>query len=352
LVQSATSVDFGSLVNVGSAISGIVSGAGGCTGDPQRCGPPTVGFFGQAVDATANAIVSAAGDLLAVDLVSAGSAFGINNPPEVMIQDACRKGKGGSAFAEFAPAGGGGAGGGGAGGGGGGQQVLTAIVVETPGDGYLPRPDGSKGGDGREWARKDQTVVKRENRDFEPPFSPGEPIRLRAGDEITIPDNSIVDFPIQLIGGVTTVIEEEVVQQFENNVIEIIAPTPIDAPADIPIKGNADTYGVFLTICNPKILRRGIGYSPEDKIVIFPNSNGAQLEPVFDSNGSLQSINVINPGNGFDEWPTIYIESTTGFNAKIVPNFCVNRVDEVKEIPEGVPIIRVVDCVGRLIPQK
>ena len=64
----------------------------------------------------------------------------------------------------------------------------------------------------------------------------------------------------------------------------------------------------------------------------------------------MEEIRVINVGNGFDYWPTIYLESNTGYNAKIVPNFCVNRVDDkLTEIPEGVSIIQVVDCVGKLI---
>lgn len=347
-VQSAVSgaaANFGAMVNIGSAVSSVISGVKGCTGDPQKCGPPTVDFFGQAKKAAANAVVSAAGDLLAVDLVNAGSTFGINNPPEVMIQDGCRKGSGGNAYAEYAPAGGGA--------GGGAQYVLTNIVVDTPGDGYLPRQDGSRGGDGRQWSKPNQTIVRRENKDWEIPLSPGEPIKLRIGDEITIPDNSKIDFPIELVGGVTKVITRDDVLFVASidNVIEITAPTPID-PEEIPTRGNADSYGVFLTMCDPRIIRKGLNYQPTDKIKIFPESNGAELEPVFGPNGTLEEIRVLNPGNGFDFWPTIYVESETGYNAKILPNFCVNRVDEVKEVPTGVPIIQVVDCVGRLIPQN
>ena len=72
---------------------------------------------------------------------------------------------------------------------------------------------------------------------------------------------------------------------------------------------------------------------------------------------------------GFTERPNIYIETQTGYNAQIVPVFCVNRIGDVPEeelfsttgpdgervlttgspiSPVGEKIIHVVDCVGKV----
>ena len=96
-----------------------------------------------------------------------------------------------------------------------------------------------------------------------------------------------------------------------------------------------------MNISNP-----GFGYNPGDEIVISP-SNGAKLSPEFDELGSLTKVNLLSPGQGFTEFPDIYIESDTGYNAKITPVFKVRRVDEEQiQVPQS-QIISVVDCVGK-----
>ena len=382
MLSATTGVDFGSMFDAGSAVGSIASGSNGCSGDPVRCGPPTVSFFGQAKNAVANAIVSSTGDVLGMDIIDPGSTFKSFNVPEVMVQDYCRNGSGATAFPTYAkvksPQGrsiinntGGqlaGAGGviydevGGTGrdglysdqmNNGTDAYVLTGIVVDYEGYDYLPKPDGSKGGDGRVWAKKDETIVRRSNLDWDTPYRPGEEIKLKEGDQITLPDNSKIDFPIELVGGVVKEItNEDILGVAQEDVITVTAPFPIEDEGLIP-RGNADTYGVYLTICNPVILRSGYNYSPNDKIKIFPEDRGAVLEPVFGPNGTLEEINVLNPGSGFDFWPTIYVESETGYNAKIAPNFCVNRLDDdLKEVPPGTTIIQVVDCVGKITSKR
>lgn len=333
-------------------IPAIFGGAGGPQGPksnckdkkkalgPKGCGPPSVEFT--TGGAAGNAIVSSSGDLLAIDVVNSGSPS--QSPPNVIVADECRSGSGVETQVITNPNG-----------------TVNQVVVLFPGDGYLPAPNGSKGGDGRTWATPDQTIVQRANDDWDLPYSPGEEITLNLGDTITLPENSFVDYPIQLIGSVPYTVELPIspgvgvvfTDPADTELkppLTIIAPAPVD-PEDLPKKSNADTYGVILTICNPFIVSPGIGYSPDDEIIIEPN-NGTELQPVFNENGSLIDIEVVNPGNGYDFWPTIYVKSTTGFNAKIVPNFCVNRVEDVKQIPEGETIIRVVDCVGKLIPDN
>ena len=58
---------------------------------------------------------------------------------------------------------------------------------------------------------------------------------------------------------------------------------------------------------------------------------------------------VVNGGIGFTADPNIYIQSDSGYNARMIPVFKVNRVGEDLD-PAAVPlanIIQVVDCVGK-----
>ena len=100
------------------------------------------------------------------------------------------------------------------------------------------------------------------------------------------------------------------------------------------------------------------------KIIVSP-SNGAILEPMFGPFGSLEDVKIVSAGIGFTERPNIYIQTETGYNAEIVPVFCVNRIGDVPEkdlistpgggkttgspnSPVGEQIIHVVDCVGKV----
>ena len=65
--------------------------------------------------------------------------------------------------------------------------------------------------------------------------------------------------------------------------------------------------------------------------------------------GSIIGVDVINGGIGFTEDPDIYIESDTGYNAKLMPVFKVNRVGEEiapEEVSAGA-VLSVIDCVGK-----
>jgi len=62
--------------------------------------------------------------------------------------------------------------------------------------------------------------------------------------------------------------------------------------------------------------------------------------------GGIIGVNVVNGGIGFTDDPNIYIQSDTGYNARMMPVFKVNRVGEDPDlITTGV--IQVVDCVGK-----
>ena len=65
--------------------------------------------------------------------------------------------------------------------------------------------------------------------------------------------------------------------------------------------------------------------------------------------GSVTGVDVINGGIGFNEDPDLYIQSDTGYNAKLMPVFKVNRVGEdiAPETVSAGAFISVVDCVGK-----
>jgi hypothetical protein len=64
-----------------------------CSGAPLACGPPIISFFGGGGSgATGNTIISAAGELLGVDITNFGSGY--SSTPFASIVDNCGKGKG------------------------------------------------------------------------------------------------------------------------------------------------------------------------------------------------------------------------------------------------------------------
>jgi hypothetical protein len=304
-----------------------------CNVGPIFCGPPIVEFYGGGGSGAAgNAIISATGDILGVDLTSFGSGY--TSAPVVNFVDNCGKGRGARGRAILSggapvtaggtPVTAGGTGGtpvtaGGTGGtpvtaGGTGGQVI-GVIIENPGFGYLPDFDGSRGGDGRTWATPEQVTIERENGTYDTPYNPGEIFEVFDGDVVTGPFT-------------------------KQDVKRSTFPT-----------NSSGQYNVVLKICNTAIVSAGINYSPNDVIIVEP-ANGAVLKPQFGSAGELLKIDILDSGSGFEEMPRIYIRSNTGYNAEILPLLCVNRIGDVPEsdysIPFGEKIIKVVDCVGKV----
>jgi hypothetical protein len=104
------------------------------------------------------------------------------------------------------------------------------------------------------------------------------------------------------------------------------------------------TYPVALALAEVVVVDPGINFDPEvDEITITPD-NGASLEFTTDIFGRVESVNVITPGFGFTEFPTITISGESGgVNAEFRPVFEIIRdpivVDESK-------LIQVTDLVG------
>jgi len=205
---------------------------------------------------------------------------------------------------------------------------VVKVIIGDPGFGYLPGSNGDRGGDGRVWSKNDQTTVKRDDGKYDRPYNPGETISVNPGDEV-------------YSGGVTTIIKEpQVITAPE------ITTTKPPFGEDGAFSGNGQ-YPVTLEIDVAVIDNPGINYDPKDKIIITPD-NGAILEPTFDTFGSLVKIDVINSGIGFVEMPEIKIQTETGYNAKILPVFKVNKdIATLQQVNQD-QIISVVDCVGKV----
>jgi len=312
LVQNAVE----GVANIGDTLSGIAKNADfsdaftdTCNVGPVFCGPPTVEFVGGGGSgATGNVIVSALTTVLGVDIITPGGGY--IGPPRLKFNDSCNKGKGATGRAVVE------------------DGKVVRVIIDDTGVDYLPSPDGSQGGDGNVWAEADETTIRRSDGRYDPPYKPGTVVEVCPGDEVTSP------------GGSTTVITGE-------RCIDITAQPPIDKPTGGPFPSlDTGDYPIVLEIDDINVLEPGFGYDPNDKVVV---GNGAELKIKTDALGSVTGVDVVNGGIGFNEDPDIYIDSDSGYNAKLMPVFKVNRVGE-DIAPEAVDvgaIIKVVDCVGK-----
>ena len=116
-----------------------------------------------------------------------------------------------------------------------------------------------------------------------------------------------------------------------------LAPTP-----------STDGYPVILKLKEVLVKDPGINYNcGVDQLEITP-SNGAQLDYECDTFGRIAKVNILNPGMGFTEYPTIRMPSETGVNATFSPVFEVVR-DPVEALTGAIPpekLIQVTDLVG------
>ena len=81
---------------------------------------------------------------------------------------------------------------------------------------------------------------------------------------------------------------------------------------------------------------------PGDPIIIDP-PNGAKLKPRFGPHGTIVGVDVIDPGLGFTEYPTISMPSATGVGVVFKPQFEIIR-DPLDVPPDK--LIQVTDLVG------
>ena len=289
-----------------------------CNVGPILCGPPKVSFFGGGGSGAAgNVIVSATGSILGVDIITPGSGY--SSAPFVNFEDDCGNGAGASGRAILNTDGG-----------------VEKVILDdgNGGSGYNNTNNGAWGGDGRQWADAGSTIVNRADGTWDTPYNPGDVINLLPGDQV-----SSCAGPFTTIQTATT----------------ITAPVCTDTTSNSGGNGGQDNptssegqYPIVLEIDEIDIQDSGLGYENGDTIVISPD-NGAVIDITY-TNGAVTGANVLNGGSGFTEMPSIYIQSTTGVNAKLVPVFKVNRVGNTNidfgTFGDG-NVISVVDCVGR-----
>lgn len=266
----------------------------GCPTAPQPCGPPKVQFFGgEGVGAMANAVISPiSSGVMAFDIVEAGKRY--LSPPNAVLQDECGKGSGSSLQVIMN------------------EDKVQNVYIETPGDGYLSNFDGSLGGNERTWKEADEGYVKTKDGKYYTVPGDNPPPDLGPGDEWNPPT--------------TTIIPEDT--------------TP-------------PSYPVIIEFDDVVIEDPGFGYDPLDPIIVTPD-NGTVLRPVINDRGEVTKVDIINRGVGFNDLPEIILDSKTGFNAIIKPILRVRRIlskEELLQVPQGVPIISVIDCVGKIAPK-
>ena len=388
-----------------------IFGANGCDSGPIACGPPRIEFFGgKGYGAAGNVIVSQAGEVMAVDMTNFGKEY--DEDVQAKIIDDCGKGVG--AYAEpvlgdwtdengnthvgiiavnilepgikYLPNYDGSTGGDG--------KVWAnpsdTSVTHENGDLEIPQPPGRVitvvPGDTvllppgtevvteslspeeerqlllqeEESARnaaqittpqEDEPVlwkeigegtglynIPREDQEVEVPTLGGEaqeqiPYRVLTGGETikggsphTVERGGRFTSP-KLAAGVTA-----------------LGPDPGIYPAS-----SSQAYPVVMYLCEIQIRDPGWNYSPDDKISIEPNK-GALAVPNFDDQGRVVSIKMTESGEGFQTMPSIWIKSETGFNAQLLPKFCIDRIaeDQVKEPTYQDKLVSVIDCVGNV----
>jgi len=119
----------------------------------------------------------------------------------------------------------------------------------------------------------------------------------------------------------------------------------VSSPECPPPPPKPPSYPVAPSIKDIDIPDGGFGFEDGDTLTVVPD-NGAILEPII-SNGSIVRVKVVNPGIGFTEMPEIVINTDTGYNARFNPILNFNPI-AINNIPPGIQIVNVVDCVGKV----
>ena len=311
--DAATSIKgaFTDLKDVGQNISDLAKNADfsdifedTCNVGPLFCGPPTVEIVGGGGSgATGNVIIGTLGSLLGVDIITPGGGY--IGPPQLKFNDSCGNGTGASGTAVIE------------------DGKVVKVIMDDTGTGYLGAPDGSQGGDGRTWANKDETTVKREDGTYDTPYKPGTVITVCPGDEVSSPGKK----PLLITG---------------TDCIGITAEKPVDQPT-------ADGYPVVLEIDSIHVSNPGLGYDCSKDEVVMEPAHGCEFKLRCNEVGSIIGVDVVKGCIGFKDDPRLYIKSTSGYNAKLMPVFKVNRVGEDIAPEAAIPgaVIQVVDCVGK-----
>ena len=191
--------------------SGNTSAGRGCSTGPSANGPPILDVYGgSGTGCVGNIVVGASGQVLAVamaqpnldydvngNLVGAGSTLsvprygqGYTQAPYIAVSDSSGQGSGAVARAHLREAdrdldGPGGPRG---------SCSIERIEIVESGTGYIARPDGSVGGNGRLIARRSDTVYKDADGNFRT-LTPGMGAKLPPGTTVWFPHGTQVELP-------------------------------------------------------------------------------------------------------------------------------------------------------------
>lgn len=312
-----------------------------CSTAPQPCGPPKVQFFGgEGVGAMANAVISPiTTGVIGFDIVNSGKEY--NNSPIVFLDDECGKGSGSSLVAIM-------------------EETedsdpdrnnqkknkkkkykVKNIYIKSPGDGYLTTYDGSLGGNGRTWKEEDEGYVETKDGKYYTVPDDRQPINLNPGDIWNPPYSAPVLVPDDFQSGDSLVTTPQ-----------IISTDGITQPKS-STNTLSVTYKVLVCLDDIVIEDSGFNYRQGDQIKITPDI-GSQLEPVINDRGEVIEVKIISKACGYQELPEIVVDSATGFNAILRPVLSVTPIldeEELLKLPTNVPLISVVDCVGKIPPK-
>lgn len=333
-----------------------------CNTSQFPCGPPIINILGPTGNgALANPVISATGAILGIDLIRGGSGYVA--PPNVILTQDCDNGGGAVIIpildTQVTPTTGVGIG-----------SIVGFNIIDS-GTGYLPAPNGSTGGNGVTFSQPCDTVVKTVKSGYEAAKKPGTVVSVVPGDLVYLPPATVVE-----VFDSTGVLVQTLNGLGQLTPITITSAGSFTSPDCVPGVGSGSgtaanpligspgisispsnpggSYPVVLEIGSVIINDPGLNYSPGDPIRIIPD-NGASLIPVYNDAGVLTDVKIENPGIGFTEYPNVFIESETGINAEIIPQFKIIRIGDLSQdkdiVPTDAQIIHVVDCVGKIPPK-
>lgn len=304
-----------------------------CNTSQLPCGPPNfiVDPLGTGIGSGAmgNPIISGTGSLLAIDLLSGGINY---QNPHAKIVDTCGNGNGVVLLPRLE------------------NTSIKDVVILEPGVGFLPAPNGSTGANQSTYSKPDESIYE-DVEGNKQVVKCKRTIPVFVGDKLYLPQATKAEVydefgnVLQTLNGLGQITPISIASTGR-----VTIPCEVSNPVRTPNypTSNNGTYPVAIGISNIFITNPGVGYTTGDTITVTPD-NGAILEPIID-NGQLTGVNVVQSGIGFTEFPKIVLNSTTGFNAGMVPVFKIIRVNETPdEVPFGTPLIEVVDCVGRTL---
>ena len=341
--SSSISSLLGKVQDVGSSLQGVADSAtgavdtitslgdidfsgvfatSGCDLGPRSCGSPVVEFIGDGQGAEINLVVSASGEILAGDVISAGIGF-LEGSSYLKVYDDCGIGQGAVIKPVFGevdpppdipvvdpglddngfplgtpgkvtlpdgsvveagigtpkpkppepsepslP-----------------SQGVVDVIVVNPGYDYLPGPNGDQGGDGDVWAPADHTVILGESdgsTDYYPPIPPENTVGIPTGGTVTTPPNS----------NPTDIVDPD------GNLIEVQPGVPTFAP-----DGGTITSPTISGPPGYEAMETNIGvYPPDDKQNIWKPVNVSG--PLWDPNTAYKPGNIVTAGPRGGAYPS------------------------------------------------